>query len=424
MDSFTFAIDSTYGVVIHRNFKPLYADDKYAHIYGFEHAEQITQLNSLFDIIDPSFHHAAQSAYDDVMSGASSPGVRSYINQDVNGRHFSVLTVEHIVDFQGLPAMQITVIDMSSLDKANALVRDNERKYRDLIASSYQGIIVHRNFKPLLVNQAFVNMSRAESIESVLALPDILSLIPESRREQVKEKYDKLISGHVREFSSEVENQCFDGKKRVFQLYENSIEWDGEPAVQSVMVDITDKYRLQQELTFQAKHDDLTGVLKRNALYDYYEQSVNPLNPCACIMIDIDNFKEVNDRHGHLLGDRVIVHVASLFKRVTEGLGIVSRWGGEEFLILIPNITYEQAKQLASSLIQSVAHHPIQTETNQLSVTVSAGLIYAKESSSDLDKQVSQADINLYKAKAAGKNRLVASLFTERYSEVSSNTTL
>ncbi|MDN3684721.1 hypothetical protein QW180_18685 [Vibrio sinaloensis] len=124
MDPLAFATDSTYGVVIHRNFRPLYVDEKYAHIYGFQSAEQIMQLDSLFEIIDSDFHNAAQQAYDDVMSGVAVPGVRSYVNQDIQGRLFTVLTVEHIVDFQGEPAMQITVIDMSSLDKANALVRE------------------------------------------------------------------------------------------------------------------------------------------------------------------------------------------------------------------------------------------------------------------------------------------------------------
>ena len=424
MDPLAFATDSTYGVVIHRNFRPLYVDEKYAHIYGFQSAEQIMQLDSLFEIIDSDFHIAAQQAYDDVMSGVAVPGVRSYVNQDIQGRLFTVLTVEHIVDFQGEPAMQITVIDMSSLDKANALVRENERKYRELIANSYQGIIVHRDFKPLMVNQAFVDMTRAPSIESLLACPDILPLIPESRRLQVKEKYKKLISGDIKGFSSEVENQCFDGSNRIFQLYENGIDWDGEPAVQCVMVDITDKYRLQQKLAFRAKHDDLTGVLKRNALYDYYERLVKPLESCACVMLDIDNFKQVNDKHGHLVGDQVIVHVASLCQSAMEGIGAVARWGGEEFLILLPNISKERANLIASSLVQQLEQYRFQTEVNEMSVTMSAGLIYFTHCDLELDKQVSLADINLYKAKAEGKNRLVSSSFTAHYSDSSSKTTL
>tara|TARA_Y100001956_G_scaffold77944_1_gene89025 strand:+ start:1524 stop:2777 length:1254 start_codon:yes stop_codon:yes gene_type:complete len=405
MDPLAFNINSTYGVVIHRNFKPLYVDDKYAHIFGYESGQQIMELDSLFEIIDPNSHQSAQQVYDGIMSGAMQPGVRSYVNKDSTKRTFTVLTVEHVVEFEGEPALQITVIDMSTLDKANQRVRDNERQYRELIANSYQGIIVHRNFKPLMVNKAFVSMTKADSIQIVLSQSDFFQLIPETRRLQAQEKYRKLISGELKGFSSEVENECYDGVSRVFQLYENCIQWDGEPAVQSVMVDITEKYHLQQKLAFQAKHDDLTGALKRNAIYHYLDQLAKPLKSLSVLMIDIDDFKTINDQHGHLVGDQVILHVASLCQNIFGDTGAIGRWGGEEFIVLLPNTPLKDSIDLAENLILSMASYDFQTEGATFHVTLSAGLSH--QTQMDFRKQVKEADTYLYKAKAQGKNQVI-----------------
>lgn len=323
-------IDSMYGVVIHRDFTPLFVDEKYAQLFGFESAQEVMNLSSLFDIIDPKYHQIAQQAYNDVMQGKETPKVRSYVNQDTQGRIFSVLTVDHVVEWQGSPALQITVIDMSTIDQANQQILEQEQKYKDLIWHSLQGILVHRDFKPLMVNPAFVDLIKANSVAEVMALDSFMCLIPEYNQKNARNLYQQLISKELTSTNDVVENICFDGQTRYFQLFESVIDWGGLPAIQTSIIDVTEKYHLERQIEYQASHDDLTGLFNRRAITEKLNQKIIDSDTCSeiCLLIDIDDFKWINDQFGHASGDEVIVRFANLCKKAVDESGIVGRWGG------------------------------------------------------------------------------------------------
>ena len=131
-------------------------------------------------------------------------------------------------------------------------------------------------------------------------------------------------------------------------------------------------------------------------------------------MLDIDHFKNVNDRYGHTAGDHVLVEIARLGEQNVRNFDTVCRYGGEEFVILLPEINRESAAQAAERLRQIIADKTFIVEAFRLSVTISLGvatLEFSKEGTEiaqaiDLDKLIVQADQALYASKQSGRNRV------------------
>jgi len=137
--------------------------------------------------------------------------------------------------------------------------------------------------------------------------------------------------------------------------------------------------------------------------------------PLVCLMIDVDHFKAVNDRHGHMVGDEVLREIAHRIELQVRASDVSARFGGEEFVILLPNTHLAEAEILAERVRNTVAADPIEAGVDSvLNVTVSIGLTESRleEDDDDLkvmgDRLIAQADVALYEAKAAGRNRVVA----------------
>ena len=127
----------------------------------------------------------------------------------------------------------------------------------------------------------------------------------------------------------------------------------------------------------------------------------------ALMMVDIDHFKHVNDRYGHLAGDQVLRHVVALIQQRIRAQDIVGRYGGEEFLVVLPDTTLQGARALAQQLCDVVQATPCAWEGGHIPVTLSIGVyggVLAPQDAWDL--LIHAADSALYCAKAAGRNRV------------------
>ncbi len=164
-----------------------------------------------------------------------------------------------------------------------------------------------------------------------------------------------------------------------------------------------------------AAHDALTGVANRRSLIAALERdvarAVRTREPYALMMLDIDHFKAVNDTRGHLAGDQVLCHVAAMLRTRLRAQDLVGRYGGEEFLVLLPDTPLRGAMELAEVLRQAVAQTPCMHEGRALPVTVSIGVCGGRLEQGDHgDLLIHTADQALYAAKAAGRNRVEGAL--------------
>ena len=127
--------------------------------------------------------------------------------------------------------------------------------------------------------------------------------------------------------------------------------------------------------------------------------------PLAMLAIDIDHFKSVNDRYGHAVGDEAIVAVATACQQGRRASDVVGRFGGEEFVMLLPETDLAQAMVVAERLREAVAAHVLHVHKVQFKLTISVGVAQAILSMSGIDVLLRAADQALYQAKAEGRNR-------------------
>lgn len=164
-----------------------------------------------------------------------------------------------------------------------------------------------------------------------------------------------------------------------------------------------------------ATHDGLTGLLNRTALQDllprYAAQSRRYRQPLAFLMLDIDHFKKVNDQHGHLAGDEVLREVARRIRSRMRQSDILIRFGGEEFLAVLPSTDLEGARIVAEGMRQSMESEAVEFGGKAIPVTISAGVHVGIPSDTPkvLDAMMDASDKALYAAKNTGRNRVMLS---------------
>ncbi|NQD35536.1 GGDEF domain-containing protein [Permianibacter sp. IMCC34836] len=166
-----------------------------------------------------------------------------------------------------------------------------------------------------------------------------------------------------------------------------------------------------QSMAELAHTDQLTGLPNRRKLWERLEgehlRSQHQDRPFVVIMADIDHFKAINDQHGHEAGDAVLCHVSELLKACLREQDTVGRWGGEEFLLILPQMSKQDGVRAAERMREAVAKSPLLRDGKGLSVTLSFGVDDCPPGA-DLDRCLRQADTALYQAKAEGRNRVLA----------------
>ena len=170
-----------------------------------------------------------------------------------------------------------------------------------------------------------------------------------------------------------------------------------------------DLIRAREDLRFQATHDVLTGIWNRRAVLDLLHREIERANrlrgSVGVLMLDLDHFKKINDTHGHLTGDAVLKETAERISQVVRSYDFVGRYGGEEFLVLLPGCDKAQAEQSGERIRLAVQASPVFSAGSEISVTVSIG---ATATEGEAETEVlAIADAALYEAKSTGRNRTV-----------------
>jgi diguanylate cyclase (GGDEF)-like protein len=174
-----------------------------------------------------------------------------------------------------------------------------------------------------------------------------------------------------------------------------------------------ERARLFQEVQSLALTDSLTGLQNRRSLFELgrveFARAQRMERPFCCMMLDLDHFKEINDKHGHLIGDHVLQEFAKRCKDSIREIDLVGRYGGEELIILLPEADRPTSIQVAERLLHSIACTPIRVFNKEISVTASIGVACQDENTTDLETLIARADQAMYIAKHKGRNRVAMS---------------
>lgn len=195
-----------------------------------------------------------------------------------------------------------------------------------------------------------------------------------------------------------------DGTTRHVQTYAGPIEIYGDKLMLCIVHDITEQKRLELELEQAAQHDAMTGLLNRRQFYSIIESQLPTQQQFSLLLVDTDRFKNINDVFGHLKGDEVLVSLARTLEACIRTEDYVFRWGGEEFVILLPRTPLETAMQIAEAIRAAVSRITIPGLPR---FTVSIG-VARREQSESIDELFKRVDDALYRAKNEGRNKVLA----------------
>ena len=168
----------------------------------------------------------------------------------------------------------------------------------------------------------------------------------------------------------------------------------------------------RQQIENLAISDALTGLFSRRHVMERFieelERAKRLQNDLGCIMIDIDNFKSINDTYGHLVGDKTLREVSDILKNSIRTYDVAGRYGGEEFLIVLPDTGFEDTLMLAERIRTNIKTHPVAKSdlTPAIAVTISLGIASMGDTDIAVDNMIKRADDGLYAAKKSGKDKV------------------
>jgi diguanylate cyclase (GGDEF)-like protein len=166
----------------------------------------------------------------------------------------------------------------------------------------------------------------------------------------------------------------------------------------------------RDELRFQATHDVLTGIWNRGAVLDLLhrelERAARAKTATSVLMLDLDHFKKINDTHGHMTGDVVLREVANRIAQSVRSYDLVGRYGGEEFLVVLPACDKPEVEQSANRIRLAIASAPVLAASSEIPVTVSIGATVVAGNAASAKDALLAADKALYDAKNGGRNRV------------------
>jgi diguanylate cyclase (GGDEF)-like protein/PAS domain S-box-containing protein len=300
-------------------------------------------------------------------------------------------------------------------EKITRALRESETKFRGLVNQSLVGIVITEDGKFSYSNARFDEIFgyRAEEVRELgpldLAIEEDRLIVADNMRKRYSNEVVRVVYG----FRGLRRN----GEVIDVEFHSSAMEIGGKLALIGLVMNVTERTRaerevqaLQDKLREQATHDALTGLYNRR----YLEESLGrelilakrEAHPVSVIMGDLDHFKAINDRYGHLGGDEVLRVFGDLMKRHSRGSDIYCRYGGEEFLLVLPQMAKENAIERAEQLCITMAATPVFYGESQIAVTASFGVATFPRDGRTGDELIAAADRALYAAKAAGRNRV------------------
>lgn len=222
-----------------------------------------------------------------------------------------------------------------------------------------------------------------------------------------KEMWDTITRGDI--WKGDLVNRRKDGSEYVEYVMISPIRDDSGNITNYLAIkdDITEKLRIGERMQFLAHFDQLTGLPNRTLLQDHFRYALSlaqhSSNNLAIMLVDLDQFKYINDTLGHSIGDQMLIELAKRIKSVLRDEDTVSRSGGDEFIIVLPTASANNAASLANRLLEIISL-PFVVEGHELITTASIGIAIYPNDGNDIEMLYKNADNAMYKAKQAGRN--------------------
>jgi diguanylate cyclase (GGDEF)-like protein/PAS domain S-box-containing protein len=308
--------------------------------------------------------------------------------------------------YLGVIVLTVLPIACEQARRRNQLgeLRRSEARYR-LLSDHATDLILHLDVNGIV---RFVSPSVRQlwgCDPSQLLGSSVMAMVAVEHRDRVRDAHRKVIAIRGGGVRVEYRGVIGEAAQRWFETQMSVVLDDCGVAAGLVSItrDVTRRKRREDDLSRAALTDSLTGLPNRRAFLDRAAAMAEAGIPATLAIIDIDHFKQVNDRYGHAAGDAVLRDFARVALQNVRSMDTVARIGGEEFTVLIPHTDIEDARQICSRLTDAIARHVTSTDAGEITVTISTGIAALGESPLDA---LALADNALYRAKAQGRARL------------------
>jgi diguanylate cyclase (GGDEF)-like protein/PAS domain S-box-containing protein len=273
------------------------------------------------------------------------------------------------------------------------------------------------NGRVTMLNQQGVDiLGYAE--EDLLGQDLVEIIIPPEQRDLVRARFQQVITGKQPEQKDAMDMDVVtrDGHRRTLTWITNLLRnLQGDiVGILSSGVDVTERRQIEEELLRLVATDPLTGLSNRRNLLEAGEREfqlfLRQQRPLAACLMDIDHFKSINDRYGHANGDLVLIRLAEVCRATLRTADLCGRFGGEEFVIILPDTTLDTACVAAERLRKMIERQTVETDAGVIRFTVSIGVAAAEPNHTSIGDLIRMADVYMYAAKNSGRNRAVSKI--------------
>ncbi|MEZ4693536.1 diguanylate cyclase [Arcobacter aquimarinus] len=371
---------------------------------GLEMCENIRKINNEIPLVITSAHNDTS-----FLKKAIDVGVNTYAMKPIDLYQL----IESIIKAMEPILLKKRLVELNlSLESK---IEQEISKIKSILDAQDNIIIVTNKEEITNVNKKFLNFFNITDFDNFISnKKNIFDFFEEEfgfiTKEQIKKhdcwvKYIKDL--HEIDRIVKIKNSL--GEEKIFAINVDYYENKDDYYVFS-LTDITKLKEKSNLLEYQASHDKLTGLFNRNKFDEIYTKELKRAkrykNNLSMILFDIDDFKYVNDTFGHQIGDEVLKEISKLLSNTIRETDISVRWGGEEFLILLPQTDLFGAQAVAEKLRLNIKNEVITQK--QLNITASFGVTQMNDEIDDENLFVSRCDKLLYKAKNSGKNIVIA----------------
>ncbi|OHE56593.1 MAG: hypothetical protein A2027_02175 [Thermodesulfovibrio sp. RBG_19FT_COMBO_41_18] len=336
--------------------------------------------------------------------------LRSLVIVDSEGDVIGIVTKSDII--KNLRADYVELLKNMLKEKSRALI-ESEIKYRTLVERSLEGIMIIQKGLIKFVNPTLLKILSYE--EKEMLGRDILRFLYPDERQLLLENLNKLGNSEHVESALELRIMHKNGEGNYMEMLSTQIQYEGKPAVLATFRDITERKKTEAELKRLVITDDLTELFNQRYFYiqlvKEIERAKRHNRPLSILLIDIDMFKDFNDKYGHLEGDYVLKKIGEILMKNVREIDMAFRFGGEEFAVLLPDTKHEDAIIVAERFRKAVAANifypfTLDGQPDIVSKTVSIGVteFHVEDNIKSFLKRVDNA---MYQAKKSGRNMVI-----------------
>ena len=393
---------SPQAIVISQNGKIVYVNSITFSIFHASPNDRFTG-KALLDFVHPDYRHIAEKQIENVSMGNK----EEFTEQELvcfDGRFIYAEINVINVKYSNKPALMAIIKDITERKTAEKRLIEAESKYRNLVENALVGVYLIQNMRLIYVNPYFEKLlgyTREELYN--MELMDLF--LPEERESLAAEWSVPFINGIGRKVELKVVKK--DSSVITVETRASYANTEAADFFIGTMVDITQVKKTEEQIKYIAYHDALTGLPNRYRFNEYLNQAIKQSEAenrkFGLMFIDLDRFKLINDTLGHKFGDNVLQRVSKRIVRCVRKKDIVSRYGGDEFIIIMNDADIRGVAILAQRILNEFCK-PLYVNGQEVFISPSIGISFYPEDGTETETLVKNADTAMYLAKERGKN--------------------